>query len=376
MTAPTLTDGTVTLRAHRADDADALVEQCSDPEMARWTRVPVPFGHADADAWIAGRAQDWAAGTGELTFVIETGGVLVGQVGLRPDGEGAAEIGFGLGAAHRGQGVMSRAVRLAVAWAFASFDIQVVHWRAQVGNWTSRRVAWACGFTMEGRVRGLLPHRGERRDAWIGSIRPGDPMSPATRWLDVPTLTSPTVVLRGHVETDATRVAEACNHPSTQQWLPDLPSPYTHADALEYVAGRDEQHAVGAGLYWAVADPASDELLGAIGVMGPVGSTSPSREVGYWTHPDARGRGVMTAAVRLASRHALLAADDGGLGLHRLFVRVAAGNDASARVAEAAGFTEVGLDRSAERLRDGHVVDFRRFDLLASELAPELAPTR
>lgn len=368
MAAPTLTDGTVTLRPHRAEDADALVEQCSDPETARWTRVPVPFTPEDAADWIAGRGRDWAAGSGELTFVVEVDGAFAGQVGLRPDGEGAADIGFGLGARHRGRGVMSAAVRLALAWAFESLDVRVVHWRAQVGNWGSRRVVWACGFTIEGRVRSLLVHRGERRDAWVGSIKPEDPMSPTTPWLDVPTLRSPSVVLRRHVEADLLRVAEACNHPSTQAWLPELPSPYTLADAVEYVEGREEQHATGAGLYWAVADPLSGELLGALGVMGPPGSRSSSREVGYWVHPDARGRGVMTSAVRLASRHALVPEADGGLGLRCLFTRVAVGNDASASVALRAGFTEVGVDRGAERLRDGSVVDFRRFDLLACEL--------
>lgn len=368
MKVPTLTDGSVTLRPHRPDDAGALVEQCSDAEMQRWTRVPVPFTLSDAQAWIAGRAQEWDAGEGELTFVIEIDGALAGQVGLRSDDEGAADIGFGLGVAHRGRGVMSAAVRLAVAWAFESLGVSVVHWRAQVGNWGSRRVAWACGFMVEGRVRSLLPHRGERRDAWVGSIRPDDPMRPASRWLEATGLRSGAVALRPHADSDLPRIVEACDDPSTQAWLPDLPAPYTLAHAVEYVLGREEQHAAGAGVYWALADPVTDQLWGALGLMGPVGSTSMSREVGYWLHPDARGAGAMTEAVRMAGRHALLPADDGGLGLQRLFARVAAGNDASARVVLGAGYTEVGVDREAERLRDGRVVDFRRFDLVAGDL--------
>lgn len=366
--APTLTDGTVTLRAHRADDVDALVVQCSDPEMGRWTTVPVPFTRAHAVDWVTSRAQAWADGQGELTLVVEVGGVLAGQVGLRPDGAGAAEIGYGLAAAARGRGVMSAALRLAVAWAFESLGVEVVHWQAHVGNWDSRRVAWATGFTIEGKVRRLCPHRGERRDSWIGSIRADDPMMPSIRWLEVPELRSGSVVLRPHVAEDSVRVAEACAHDSTQAWLPDLPSPYTLADAVEYVESREEQHAAGLGLYWALADAASDQLLGAMGVMGLGAGASRSGEVGYWAHPDSHGRGAMTEAVRLAARHALLPADDGGLGLQRVFARVAAGNEASARVLVKAGFTEVGVDRCAERLRDGSVVDFLRFDLVAAEL--------
>ena len=369
MEAPTLTDGSVTLRPHRADDVPALVDQCTDPEMQAWTSVPVPFTHTDAEDWVRSRGRAWADVEGELTFVIEADGELAGQVGLRPDGAGAAEIGYGLGRSARGRGVMSAAVRLAVAWAFESLGVVVVHWEAHVGNWGSRRVAWACGFTVEGKVRGRCAHRGERRDAWVGSIRVGDAMHPSTPWFDVPELRSPTAVLRRHTDTDPLRVQEACADDTSQQWLPDLPSPYTLADALDYVEGREEQHSAGLGVYWAVADPSDDLLLGAIGVMGIGSAPARSGEIGYWTHPDARGRGVMSEAVTLAARHALLPADDGGLGLQRVFLRVAAGNESSARVALKAGFTEVGVDRGAERLRDGTVTDFRRFDLLASELA-------
>jgi RimJ/RimL family protein N-acetyltransferase len=49
-------------------------------------------------------------------------------------------------------------------------------------------------------------------------------------------------------------------------------------------------------------------------------------------------------------------------------LRAADGNLASQRVAEKAGFTRTGLDRRADPLRDGTVVDDVRFDLLAEEL--------
>ena len=41
--APTLTDGVVTLRAHREGDVEGTVAQCNDPESIRWTTVPVPY---------------------------------------------------------------------------------------------------------------------------------------------------------------------------------------------------------------------------------------------------------------------------------------------------------------------------------------------
>jgi RimJ/RimL family protein N-acetyltransferase len=87
-------------------------------------------------------------------------------------------------------------------------------------------------------------------------------------------------------------------------------------------------------------------------------------EVGYWMHPDARGKGLMTAAVRRAVRYAF---DE--LGCRRLFLRAAAGNAASQHVARQAGFRHVGTDRAADVRRDGTFEDLLVFDLLATDQA-------
>jgi RimJ/RimL family protein N-acetyltransferase len=115
-------------------------------------------------------------------------------------------------------------------------------------------------------------------------------------------------------------------------------------------------------------NPASDELLGALSLFDL--RLGESAEIGYWAHPAARGRGVMTAAVRLAVRHAFVPAEDGGLGLHRLTVLHADGNVGSQRVIERNGFTYVGREREQARLRDGTYVDHLAYDLLASEFRP------
>ncbi|MDX6259982.1 MAG: hypothetical protein QOH84_1670, partial [Kribbellaceae bacterium] len=39
---PTLTDEVVTLRAHTTADIQPAYEVCQDPEMQRWTTIPVP----------------------------------------------------------------------------------------------------------------------------------------------------------------------------------------------------------------------------------------------------------------------------------------------------------------------------------------------
>jgi RimJ/RimL family protein N-acetyltransferase len=144
-----------------------------------------------------------------------------------------------------------------------------------------------------------------------------------------------------------------------------MPDPYTLDDAHDYLESRTEQLATGEGVSWAVADPGSDRLIGAISAF----DLKPGREaeIGYWTHPDARGRGVMTAACGLVVRHAFTSRDRGGLGLVRIAVAAADGNTASHHVIDANGFTPVCRERRALRLRDGRLVDSIGYDLLVEE---------
>ncbi len=83
----------------------------------------------------------------------------------------------------------------------------------------------------------------------------------------------------------------------------------------------------------------TDELAGLVSVMGPARPDPTSGEIGYWAHPDARGRGLVTEAVALAVRHAM---HPDGLDRRRLTLHAAAGNDASNAVALRTGFERVG----------------------------------
>jgi RimJ/RimL family protein N-acetyltransferase len=367
---PVLTDGVVTLRAHREGDVPALLEQAMDPLMVEWTTVPVPSSEDSArdfalrivpEGWE--RADAWA-------FAVEAADEegrprFCGTVELRDRGDRRAEIAFGAHPWARGRGLMERACRLLLEWGFGERRLETVIWWANKGNWASRRLAWRLGFGLDGTVRRWLPQRGELLDAWIGVLTVSDRREPRSEWFEVPRLTGRDVVLREYRAGDAGRVQQACSHPRTQHWLADLPSPYTIEDARQYLETRREQRASGSGLTWAVVDREDHRLLGTISVF----DLKPryEAEIGYWTHPDARGRGVMTQACGLVVRHAFVPAEDGGLGLQRLSIYAGWDNTASRRVMEANGFTLYGRERQGTRLRDGTLMDTACYDLLRSE---------
>jgi RimJ/RimL family protein N-acetyltransferase len=366
---PTLSSGDVTLRAHRVEDADAIAEQCTDPVSIQWTTVPLGYTHEMAVEWVKSSIPRMWESDSEHIFAIETthpDGVrrFSGSLSLRDEGSARAELAFGAHPAVRGRGVMTTAVNLLLDWGFAERNLQTVIWWANVGNIGSRRVAWKSGFTFGGTVRRWLDHRGDPCDAWVAALHRDDSRTPKNDWLDTPVIRGEHVTLRPFEESDIRGIVEGCRDPRARHWLAFLPTPYTEQDARDFLARCEERTSQGAGIWWAVADATSGAFLGNVSFprMG-----RREAEIGYWSLPAARGRGVITEAVGLVVRHAFVDVVDGGLGMHRVFLKAAEGNVASQHVARANGFTECGRERQAEVLGDGSYADLVMFDLLSAE---------
>jgi RimJ/RimL family protein N-acetyltransferase len=368
---PTLTDGTVTLRAHREGDLAGLLEQATDPLMVEQTTVPVPStedtSRSFAEEVIPRGWRENSSWAFAVESVDDSGNPrFCGTVELRNEGDRRAEIAYGAHPWARGRGIMLAALNLLLDWGFEQQRLETVIWWSNEGNWASRRLAWRLGFSFDGTVRRWLPQRGELHDAWVGALLSTDARLPRNAWLDVPRIAGESVVLRAHEPRDAPRIVEAGADPRAQHWL-DLPDPYTLDVAMSYIESRREGHARGTTLSWVAADPVTDALLANVSLMDI--KAGDDAEIGYWTHPDARGRGVMSEACRLVVRHAFVPADDGGLGLKRLRILAAEGNRASRHVIESNGFVETGRHRESSRLGDGTWVDCVTYDMLASEFA-------
>jgi RimJ/RimL family protein N-acetyltransferase len=368
---PVLTDGVVTLRAHTPADVEPAYQTCQDPEMQRWTTIPVPYELQNAEHYLGEMIPaGWRDGS-SFGWAIEYDGRYSGTVDLRDGDGGVGEIGFAVSPWARGHGVMTRAVKLVVRHAFDELGWTRVIWRAYVGNLASRRVAWKTGFRNLVMVPDGGVARGERKDEWVASVSRDDELEPAGNWWTVPVIEGDGIRLRPIRPTDAKRVVEACNDERTQYWLAAMPSPYQLADAERFIEGRLENSASGEGVSWMIADADTDELLGNVSVFDLLNRHDKATgEIGYWAHPEARGRGLMSAAVRLAVNHAFTPIQQGGLGLRRLTLYAAEGNTASRRVAEANGFTHTGTARSAAPSRDGSYLDLHSYDLLATDPRP------
>lgn len=365
---PVLADDVVTLRAHTEADIDPAYAMCQDPEMQRWTTIPVPYLREHAVNFLTEIIPNGWRDGGMWAWAIEYDGQYAGTIDLRDGEGGVGEVGFAVAPAARGAGVMTRALKLVVRHAFDELGWDRVIWRAFVGNWASRRVAWKAGFRGLVVVPGGGKSRGVRYDEWVATVGKDDALEPSGNWWTVPELESDGIRLRAFQATDAKRVVEACNDERTQFWLTLMPSPYQLSDAEAFIESRKGVLATGDGVVWAIADAQSDELIGCVSLFDMNHRIDKTlAEIGYWLHPDARGRGVMRTAVRLVIEQAFKPVEDGGFGRRRLTLFAAEGNTASAYVAEANGFTHVSRERMAAPRREGKYADLHGFDLLADE---------
>ena len=96
---------------------------------------------------------------------------------------------------------------------------------------------------------------------------------------------------------------------------------------LRRLTGQENQ------VSWAVVDAGTGAFLGSLSVY-KIDEAQAGAQIGYWTTPAARGRGVAAVAVDTAARWVF-----GTLAVDRIELCHAVENVASGRVAEKAGFT-------------------------------------
>jgi RimJ/RimL family protein N-acetyltransferase len=138
-------DGLV-LREWTDSDVPRMVELFDEPDVARWTPLESPFDSGAATRYLERARTGRSTGQSLQLAVTTDGGLPLGEVLLFTAADGTAELGYTVGAAHRGQGLAARAVRAAVDYGREALGLTRFVLRIEPANVPSQRVATAAGF--------------------------------------------------------------------------------------------------------------------------------------------------------------------------------------------------------------------------------------
>ena len=150
---PEIDAGRLRLRPVEAADALAMARMADDPGVARMTTsIPHPFRLEHAEDFI--RRMGASDRTREALFGVELPAEgLIGVLGLHPNDEGEAELGYWLGRPYWGQGYMTEAVEAALAWVRADWSPSYLVSGHFADNPASGAVLCKAGFLYTGRQR-------------------------------------------------------------------------------------------------------------------------------------------------------------------------------------------------------------------------------
>jgi len=150
-------------------DAERVARYCQDPLFERFLTTPWPYTDAHARGFLDEYVPSaWQSGA-ELTWALRAapGGAFMGVISLRAKGR---EVGYWLGAEHRGSAYMAEALAAVCTWAFDGFPgTETITWRANAGNTASAVVARASGFRNTTTAETTVPGRdGADLPGWSG----------------------------------------------------------------------------------------------------------------------------------------------------------------------------------------------------------------
>jgi RimJ/RimL family protein N-acetyltransferase len=159
------------IRDLRQGDEEAIARHANNPNIFRNVRdrFPHPYTVDNAKWWIA-----HASSANPMTdFAIVVEGEAVGGIGFMMQEDifrRSVEIGYWLGEAYWGRGIVTAAVRAMTEYIFANFDVCRIY--AGVFEWNpgSMRVLEKAGFTCEGRMRKAATKHGQTMDEFIYAL--------------------------------------------------------------------------------------------------------------------------------------------------------------------------------------------------------------
>jgi RimJ/RimL family protein N-acetyltransferase len=163
--------GPCVIRSWRLEDAASLARHANDRRVSinLRDRFPFPYSLEDAKGYLAFVTSEKP----ETSFALEVNGEAVGGIGLMLHGDVervSAEIGYWLGVAFWGRGIVPAALRELTRYAFAQHPLTRIFALPFTTNAASIRVLEKVGYVREGVLRRAVIKDGQVLDSALYAI--------------------------------------------------------------------------------------------------------------------------------------------------------------------------------------------------------------
>lgn len=160
------------LRPWSVDDLDSLVKYANNQNIAQFMSdvFPHPYTKEHGKTFIEFAGKDHPV----HIFAIEVNGEAVGGIGIHPQQDiqrKNAELGYWLAEPFWGKGIITKAIREIIDFAFAKYDINRVFARPFGTNIASQKVLEKAGFILEGTFKNALIKNGVLQDELVYAVR-------------------------------------------------------------------------------------------------------------------------------------------------------------------------------------------------------------
>ena len=137
----------VTIRPLRYSDAAAVQRYASDERVARTTTIPQPYPKNGGETFVRKSVRAHRNREAFFFAIVADGGVIgVVELGAIDYEKRSARCDYGIASSHWGRGITTRAVALALNYAFCELDMEIVHSVCLKCNPASARVLEKNGF--------------------------------------------------------------------------------------------------------------------------------------------------------------------------------------------------------------------------------------
>ena len=166
----------IELELMSAEHVPAVESMLDDPDVVRFTRIPLPAPPGFAETWLARYEHARLDGTREAFAIVDDGEFLGLALAAAIEREARqCELGYMVAPPARGRGVATEALRQLTDWAFGLGMLRA-ELHISVDNVASKRVAERNGYRLDGVLRSLWFKGDLREDTEIWSRLPDDPI--------------------------------------------------------------------------------------------------------------------------------------------------------------------------------------------------------